>query len=631
MARTHGNPFFVLQLLDHWEDGGLLSYDFDGFFSRWKWDIDKIQATALTKNVVDLVSSRLHCHPLNVQRVLQLGACLGFKFEIETLQLLQDAFAEEGQLCVLEAIDFCVEERLLERLPDGHIMFFHEEIFQATLSHLPQGGALEKLHLRIGLFLLEHIKPLQESDCRLIFQCLDQISAGQRHLESRSTKLELAGLYHQAANMAFKMSAFASAAACSKNGIKILNDLGNKWGEHHDLCMSLFVILTHMEYAPGQFDPSLVTTNELLSNRPDTCSRLQVNLTRIRILKASSNLKEFVDASFAFLNELGLSFPNKPRFARAQFELRQTMKKLNRLSDAAILGASCIAEPSTAMAIKILNMVMKPLETLQMQNVGIIVACRAVKPCVVHGICEDSAGAFSIFGTYCIAERGWLAEGYRLGELALEMSRNVDSNAINPYVASWVYLATKKPWQSTPMTQCVNTLFQCHVDGMNREEDPFVAFMIINCYFTLCFYSSLYLGPLLNDIERFSAQMLQYGQKMIFLQISPIWQCVLNLTGELSCVLDVENGAVRDQQHEVGNENGVGQQACWSFMMQLAVYMGNLDVASDMTDRLEPLHIGLTKAHVFYPARVFFFGLIAIQKARVTRKWTFRQEASKFF
>lgn len=627
-TRTDGNPFFVMQLLDHWQDQGLLSYDESGLHSRWTWDTNKIQATALAENVVDLVSSRLHCHPSNVQRVLQVAACLGFKFKTENLLLLDGAFPDEAPLRVAEAIDTCVEERLLEHTSDGHLMFFHEDIFQATLSRLPQGEELGKLHLRIGLILFEHLLSFRAPDDRLIFLCLDRISNGHTHLEDRITKLELAKLYHKAGTMAIELSAFASAAAYSKSGIDFLENLGMKWVENHELCTGLFVNLSQTQYVLGQFDASLKTIEELLSNDPDTSSRLRANLTRIRIFKASSNLKEVLSASLAFLNEIGLSLPNKPTYAQAQFKLHKTKTKLDRIPNADLLGASPITNPSIATAVKVLNLMMIPLETLKKQNLAIMVACRAVKLCIVHGICEDSAEAFVIFGIFCIAERGWLAEGHRLGELGLEMSQTQNSALNNANVASFVYLMTK-PWQLTPMSQCVSPMFDCHVEAMKRE-DPFVAFMIINHYFAIYFYSSLELGPLLSDIERFSAQMLEYGQKLIFLQILPIWQCVLNLTGNSSNVLDVENGEARDRQHDVGNENGLGQQACWSYAMQLAVYMGNLDVASEMADRLKCLHIGITKAHVFYPARVFFFGLIAIQKARATGKLKYRQEAAKY-
>ncbi|KAI2495275.1 hypothetical protein MHU86_19246 [Fragilaria crotonensis] len=123
--------------------------------------------------------------------------------------------------------------------------------------------------------------------------------------------------------------------------------------------------------------------------------------------------------------------------------------------------------------------------------------------------------------------------------------------------------------------------------------------------------------------------MLEYGQKTIFLQILPIWQCVLNLSGSSADPCDIDSGEAMDKQKLVGNENGVGEQARWSFLMQIAYYMGNFDLASRMSVKLQALNIGFMKAHVLYQARVFFFGLVAIQNARSSGKRKYIKEAAQ--
>jgi hypothetical protein len=123
--------------------------------------------------------------------------------------------------------------------------------------------------------------------------------------------------------------------------------------------------------------------------------------------------------------------------------------------------------------------------------------------------------------------------------------------------------------------------------------------------------------------------MLEYGQKTIFLQILPIWQCMLNLSGLSADPFDMDSGEAMDKQKLVGNENDVGEQARWSFLMQIAYYMGNFELASRMSVKLQSLNIGFMKAHVLYQVRVFFFGLIAIENARYTGKRKFVKEAAQ--
>jgi hypothetical protein len=48
--------------------------------------------------------------------------------------------------------------------------------------------------------------------------------------------------------------------------------------------------------------------------------------------------------------------------------------------------------------------------------------------------------------------------------------------------------------------------------------------------------------------------------------------------------------------------------------------MGELDLASEMSAKVQAVKMGIMKAHCFYPARVFFLGLTAIANARMTAK-----------
>lgn len=117
--------------------------------------------------------------------------------------------------------------------------------------------------------------------------------------------------------------------------------------------------------------------------------------------------------------------------------------------------------------------------------------------------------------------------------------------------------------------------------------------MSINQYVTTSFFSSKELPLILLDLEKFSISMLDYGQKIIFLQILPLWQCqcILNLAGRSNDPLNMEHGEAMDKQHIVGNENDMGEKARWSFLMQIAFYMGDLELASTLSVKLQSLKL----------------------------------------
>jgi predicted ATPase len=336
-ARTNGNIHFVFQLVEFWKNQDWLIFKFSATQFKWTWDLAKLQSTPLTESVAEMVSRRIFGQSPKVLRILKLAACLGGKFDVPTLQSIQDVIPGDVNTDIEHILDDCVTSRLLEHLPDGRFMFFHERIRQNVLSYVPQGDALTKIHLRIGLNLRERIVAQGMGRDDLIFKCVDQLSLGYRLIQKKSVLVEIASLHQRAGDMAVEISAFSAASKYYQDGIHVLEDVAHKWDEHRDLCTSLFVSLMDVYYFTGQFDPCLNLIRELLLHKPNATTTMRVNLVRLTILKASSKLKEFLQASLLFLQELGISFPKEPTSIQAQIELFRTMRRVNRLSDQEIL------------------------------------------------------------------------------------------------------------------------------------------------------------------------------------------------------------------------------------------------------------------------------------------------------
>ncbi len=88
-----------------------------------------------------------------------------------------------------------------------------------------------------------------------------------------------------------------------------------------------------------------------------------------------------------------------------------------------------------------------------------------------------------------------LAEGYRMGQLALQMSHRLNPSILDGRVVAWTY-STTIPWQWTPLAECIPPLLQGHASAM-KQGDPCTAFLLINIYFSVSYFSSKYL-PLLK-------------------------------------------------------------------------------------------------------------------------------------
>ena len=117
---------------------------------------------------------------------------------------------------------------------------------------------------------------------------------------------------------------------------------------------------------------------------------------------------------------------------------------------------------------------------------------------------------------------------------------------------------------------------------------------------------------------------------MTLLSIIPCFQGTINLCGEQATgPLDMTTGYAIDLQDSTGNEKKVGEQAIWSFLMQICFYLGEIEQAALLAEKLQDLDLGLFRAEVFYPTRVFFFALIAAEQFRITGKRKHKLKAKK--
>ncbi|QFS49719.1 serine/threonine protein kinase [Nostoc sphaeroides CCNUC1] len=86
--KTQGNPFFLSQLLKSLYQDNLLFFNFHQ--ACWQWDIERLQHIDITDNVVELMVSRIQKLLPRTQNVFKLGACIGDKFTLEVLSIINE-------------------------------------------------------------------------------------------------------------------------------------------------------------------------------------------------------------------------------------------------------------------------------------------------------------------------------------------------------------------------------------------------------------------------------------------------------------------------------------------------------------------------------------------------------------
>jgi tetratricopeptide (TPR) repeat protein len=99
----------------------------------------------------------------------------------------------------------------------------------------------------------------------------------------------------------------------------------------------------------------------------------------------------------------------------------------------------------------------------------------------------------------------------------------------------------------------------------------------------------------------------------------PLYQVVLNLTGESKNILDMYTGEAMDYRTKIGWMNRDGEIAQWSYSLSLYVYCQEWEKATEMYNKLIDKDIGFLRSFPMWHNRVFFFAIVAIYNATRVR------------
>jgi predicted ATPase/HPt (histidine-containing phosphotransfer) domain-containing protein len=318
--KTGGNPFFVNELL------GLLyrqrAFRFLPDEGRWQWDQQRVEAAAVTGNVLDLLLERLRSLPSETVEHLRWAACLGAEFHLETLARV----SEEPPALVAETLMHAVQARILVplggdyRLVDGaqgpdsgaaaplavRYRFQHDRVQQAAYALL-EGAQRASAHLKIGWLLRR--APGGDRDEHL-FEVVNHLNLGRALIADRAERLELARLDHAAGLRAKGATAYVIAASYFQVSLDLRTgeDAGPSSREPFETRSELALCV----FLAGEVERALAMCDDLLARAPDRRSRAEAYALRVLILQYQARMPEAIETLRQALGELGVELPRDP-------------------------------------------------------------------------------------------------------------------------------------------------------------------------------------------------------------------------------------------------------------------------------------------------------------------------------
>ncbi|MCP4608258.1 MAG: AAA family ATPase, partial [Planctomycetes bacterium] len=180
LNKTGGNPFFLNQfLMTLYEEQFIV---FDSHKGVWRWQVEEIETVDITDNVVELMAAKIQKLPAQTQHALQLAACIGNQFDLNTLTTVSEKSAAE----TFDSLWLAVQEGLILQLDrwvdgqagnlaSGRARFLHDRVKEAAYSLLPEGGERE-VHYQVGRLMLKNTSGAERED--KIFDIVNQLDFG---------------------------------------------------------------------------------------------------------------------------------------------------------------------------------------------------------------------------------------------------------------------------------------------------------------------------------------------------------------------------------------------------------------------------------------------------------------------
>ncbi|MEG3895233.1 MULTISPECIES: AAA family ATPase [unclassified Microcoleus] len=459
--KTQGNPFFTTQFLKALYEDGLISFDFTpptppyqgGARGGWQCDVSQVRSLALTDDVVEFMAIQLQKLPEATQNVLKLAACIGNQFDLDTLAIVSEQSETESAANLWKALqeglvlpqsevykfyqdsssisrDRCLVEGQQQTI--ASYKFLHDRVQQAAYSLIPDDQK-QATHLKIGRLLQENSSEIEREE--KLFDIVGHLNIGKSLITQTGERTELAQLNLAAGKKARLSTAYDAAIAYFILGIELLPE--DCWNSNYELTLALHDATGEVAYLSGQFEQFQAIAAITLKSAKTLLDKITTYETQIQVYLAQNYLAEAMQTSLNVLSQLGIQLPKSPNMAQVLLGLAKTKLILAGKKTTDLLNLPIMSSPEKLAAMRILTMALsgaflsgsKLLPLLMFQQVNLSVR---------FGNALLSAAAYSSYGIILCGVLGDINQGYKFGQLALQLLDQFNAKDLRPKVLSAV-------------------------------------------------------------------------------------------------------------------------------------------------------------------------------------------------
>ncbi|MBD2412379.1 serine/threonine protein kinase [Nostoc calcicola FACHB-389] len=554
-SKTGGNPFFITQLIQVLYQEKLLRFDFVN--AKWQWSLEDIQAIGITeKNVVELVASRVEKLPQFTQDVLKLAACVGDRFSLDILSIVNEkspsatandlhSALQAGLILPLSEayripLVFNQEEAVNLNFDTSRVgyKFLHDRVQQAAYSLIPK-ELKKSTHLKIGQLLLQNI-PQEEIEAN-IFDIVNQLNVGISNLIEQSKKTELARLNLIAGQKAKASTAYEAAVKYLTTGIELLSI--DAWQTDYTLTVALYEGGAEVAYLSGNFEQMHQWAEVVEQEAKIILDKVKVYEVQIIASIIQSKQIQAIKIAVSTLQLLGIRFPDEPTSDDIQQGMNEIAVHLQGKVIADLINLPLMIDPNKIAAMRILMGVL-PAAFQTAPAMMPIIVCEMVNLSLKYGNTAVSAYGYSLYGLLLCGVQGEIDSGYEFGKLASSLVSQFNAQELKAKILT-VVSAHVMHWKEH-VKETLTSSIAGYSSGLETGDLEYAGY----CGYIYP-YHSFWLGKELSILEK---ELIAYcdSLKKIKQQVALTWnlvylQTVLNLQGSCENV-DCLIGEAYDEQ-----------------------------------------------------------------------------------
>lgn len=590
-AKTFGNPLFLGQYLEALERRGLIG--FDRASSTWTWDLPAIERQQVPDNVVAFLVQRFAELPPETLGVVQVAACIGSIFSLETLAEVRGEAPAEAASALWPAL----RSRLVVPLDEGYrfaeaglqasvsYRFLHDRVQQAAYSLLPPDEALS-CHLGIGRALL---RTHGSSRDRRLFDIVNQLNIARALIVDPEERRRLVVLNLEAGRRARAAAAYGPVLAYLDAGLAMLP--ADAWTTDYQTALALHVETAEMAIVNGVDKQVFRLAQAIQDHAATLLDRVSGLEVLVQLHLARQVLSEALRVIRTALQLLGHGIPARPRRPHLMIELARTRWALKGQSEDALVERPASTDPHALAIGRLLARAIAPAY-LSDRSLYAILVLRLVRLSAQTGNQPVSCFGYANYGPMFADENKAL-----FGRVALRLLDRMDAEQSRTQVMFVVKLAVEV-WHR-PVAETLPGLLEAYHVGLETGELEYASYCLNNLI-AQYFFISQPLGQLKDTAEAYRQAAARIHQETAAGVIKCYQQAIANLLGETGTPTSFDGPHLQEAEgiaDLMSRRNFLGVEAAYALLAYLNLIFDRLDDARRYSD-LRRRHAGQTGGFV---------------------------------